>query len=122
MMETMIVALWVVVFTGLVLSPFRRTPLLFAVTMGVWMASIILTAISHPTTLDVDTTPWGMDSAVAMLITLFAVPLAGRLTGTIAHRVLTGSYEDAWNPDGTDGFDALADQAIARRDDSLHHS
>ena len=109
MMETMIVALWVVVFTGLALAPFPRTRILFAATMGVWLASIILTAIDDPT-------PWGMDPAVAMLITLFAVPLAGRLTGTIAHRVLTGSYEDAWNPDGTDGFDVLAEGALARRD------
>ncbi|MEX5307559.1 hypothetical protein RF644_17580 [Kocuria sp. CPCC 205258] len=118
----MIVALWVVVFTGLVLSPFRRTPLLFAATMGVWLASIILTAISHPTTLDVDITPWGMDPAIAMLISLFAVPMAGRLTGTLAHRALAGTYLDAWNPDGTDGFDALAEQALARRDDLLHRS
>lgn len=45
-METMIVVLWVVVFACLVLSPFRRTPILFAVTMGVWLTSVILTAIA----------------------------------------------------------------------------
>jgi hypothetical protein len=116
MMETKIVTLWVVVFTGLVLSPFRRTPLLFAVTMGVWLASIVLTAISHPTTLDVDTIPWGPDPAVAMLIGLFAVPLAARLAGTFARQALAVTYLDAWNPDGTDGFDSVAEQALARRD------
>jgi hypothetical protein len=53
-----------------------------------------------------------MDPAAAMLISLFAVPLAGRL----AHRALTGTYLNDWNPDGTDGFDAHSAGALARRD------
>ena len=44
MMETMIVALWVVVFTGLVLSPFRRTPLLLGASLATMVASIIYAA------------------------------------------------------------------------------
>lgn len=109
MMETMIVALWVVVFTGLALSPFRRTPLLLWASLATMVASIIYAAAADPT-------PWGMDPAVAMLLTLFAVPLAGRLAEALAHQKLTGSALDAWNPDGTDGFDALAAGALARRD------
>jgi hypothetical protein len=109
MMESMIVTLWVVVFTGMVLAPFPRIRILLAATLGAWLATVILTAITDPT-------PWGMDPAAAMLISLFAVPLAGRLAGTLAHRVLIGSYEDASNPDGIDGFDVLAGRALARRD------
>ena len=115
MTETMTIVLWVAVFASLILAPFRRTRILFALTMGVWLASIILTAIGDPT-------PWGMDPAVVRLLTLFAVPLAGRLAGALAHQKLTGSALDVWNADGTDGFDALADQARARWDDSLHRS
>lgn len=57
-----------------------------------------------------------MNEHLVLALTLFAVPLAGRLTGTLAHRAITGSYEDASNPDGTDGFDVLAQGALARGD------
>lgn len=105
----MIVVLWVVVFTGLALAPFPRTPWLLWSALGVWVGAIVYTAAGDPT-------PWGINEHLAMVLTLFAVPLAGRLTGTLAHRAITGTYEDASNPDGADGFDALAAGVLARRD------
>ena len=109
MMETMIVALWVMVFTGLALAPFSRSPWLLWTSLAAMVVSIVYAAATAPT-------PWGMNEHLVLLLTLFAVPLAGRLTGTLAHRVITGTYQDASNPDGTDGFDALAGRALAKRD------
>lgn len=94
-MGSMIVVLWVVVFAGLVLAPFPRTLVLFAATMGVWLASVILTVITDPQ-------PWGMGEATALLLSLFVVPLLvvpllGRLVGAVAHRALRGTFTDTWD-------------------------
>lgn len=85
MMVTMlIVTLWVAVFTGLVLAPFPRTPFLLWGALAAWVGAIIYAAAADPT-------PWGLNEHLVLLLTLFVVPLAGRLAGTVAHRVLTGS-------------------------------
>ncbi|GGG68605.1 hypothetical protein GCM10011374_36230 [Kocuria dechangensis] len=97
----MIVVLWLLVFVGLVLAPFPRSPLLLLGSLGLWVGTVIYAGVTDPT-------PWGMDPTVETLVTVFGVLFGGRLTGTLLHRVLTGSYEDASNPEGIDGFDILA--------------